>query len=110
VVVSIAVDALGIVPYAVLTKIITINNTIASWIGILLLLAVYSVTKQQLGLFWTDVMDESDIGQPVSGTLGAWVVTGGTVFGLIGGVITGLPATPIGWVCTLAIIIGSILL
>ena len=110
VVISIAVDALGIVPYAVLSKIITINNTFASWIGILLFISVYGVTKQQLGLFWADVMDESDMGQPITGPLGAWIVTVGAAFGLLGGTITGLPTTLIGWVCALAIIIGCIML
>jgi len=110
VVIGVAVDALGIVPYTVLTKIITLNNTIASWIGILLLLAIYSVTKQQLGLFWADVMDEKDIGSPLAGTLGAWIVTAATVIGILGGVIPALPAIPVGWICTLAIIVGSLLL
>ncbi len=53
VVIGIAVDALGIVPYAILTKIITFNNTFASWIGVLLYISVYGVTKQ-LGLFWAE--------------------------------------------------------
>ena len=110
VVIGVAVDALGIVPYAVLTKIITLNNTVASWIGILLLLAIYSVTKQQLGLFWADVMDERDIGSPLAGTLGAWIVTAATVIGILGGVIPALPAIAVGWICTLAIIVGSLLL
>ena len=104
------VDALGIVPYAVLTKIITFNNTLASCIGILLFISVYGVTKQQLNLFWADVMEESDISMPLAGTLGAWVVTVASIFGLLGGMITGLPAATIGWVCALAIIIGSLLL
>jgi len=110
VVISIVVDALGIVPYAILTKIITFNDTIASWIGVLLFISVYGVTKQQLGLFWADVMDESDIGSPVAGTVGAWLVTMAAIFGLLGGMVTGLPTTTIGWVCALAIIIGSLLL
>jgi energy-coupling factor transport system substrate-specific component len=110
VVVSIAVDALGIVPYAILTKIITFNDTIASWIGVLLFISVYGVTRQQLGLFWADVMDESDIGSPMAGTVGAWLVALATIFGLLGGMMTGLPTTTIGWVCALAIIIGSLLL
>jgi energy-coupling factor transport system substrate-specific component len=110
VIISIAVDALGIVPYTVLSKIITINNTIASWIGILLLLAVYGVTKQQLGLFWADVMDEKDIGHPIAGPIGAWLVTVAVVIGLLGGMVTSLPAIPLGWISTLAIIIGCIML
>jgi energy-coupling factor transport system substrate-specific component len=110
VVISVAVDALGIVPYAILTKIITLNDTVASCIGILLLISVYGVTKQQLGLFWADVMEESDIGSPLAGTIGAWLVTVASVFGLLGGMITDLPTTTIGWVCALAIIIGSLFL
>ena len=110
VVISIAVDALGIVPYTVLTKIIAFNDTIASWIGILLFISVYVVTKQQLGLFWADVMDENDVGLPITGTMGAWLVTVASIFGLLGGIITNLPATTIGWISALAIIIGSLLL
>ena len=110
VVISIAVDVLGIVPYAILTKIITFNDTIASWIGVLLFISVYGVTRQQLGLFWADVMDESDIGSPIAGTVGAWLVAMASIFGLLGGMVTGLPTTTIGWVCALAIIIGSLLL
>jgi len=110
VVISIAVDALGIVPYAILTKIITFNDTIASWIGVLLFISVYGVTRQQLGLFWADVMDESEIGSPMAGTVGAWLVAMASIFGLLGGMMTGLPTTTIGWVCALAIIIGSLLL
>jgi energy-coupling factor transport system substrate-specific component len=110
VIISIAADALGIIPYTILTKIITLNDTIASWIGILLFISVYGVTKQQLGLFWADVMEESDIGPPIAGTIGAWLVTVASIFGLFGGMITDLPTTTIGWVCALAIIIGSLLL
>jgi hypothetical protein len=98
------------VPYAILTKIITLNDTIASWIGVLLFISVYGVTKQQLGLFWLDVMDENDISLPIAGTIGAWLVTVASVFGILGGMITDLPATTIGWVCALAIVIGSLLL
>jgi energy-coupling factor transport system substrate-specific component len=109
VVISTVVDALGIVPYAVLTKIITLNDTIASLIGIILLISVFGITKQQLGLFWVDVIDESDIGSPIAGTLGAWVVTVASVVGLLGGTIATLSTIPIGWICALAIIAGSLL-
>ena len=59
VVISAFVDFLGIVPYAILSKIITLNNTVAGWIGLLLLVSVFNVTRDQFGLFWADVMDES---------------------------------------------------
>jgi energy-coupling factor transport system substrate-specific component len=110
VVISIAVDSLGIVPYVILTKIITFNDTIASWIGLALFVSVYGVTRQQMGLFWADVMDEGDIGSPMAGTVGAWLVAMASVFGLLGGMMMGLPTTTVGWICTLAIIIGSFLL
>jgi energy-coupling factor transport system substrate-specific component len=110
VVISIAADTLGIVPYTILTKIITLNDTLASCIGILLFISVYDVTRQQLCLYWADVMEESDSASSIAGTMGAWLVTTASVFGLIGGMITGFPATAIGWICTLAIIIGSLLL
>jgi energy-coupling factor transport system substrate-specific component len=109
IVISIAVDALGIVPYAVLTKIITINNTIASLIGVILLASV-SIVTQQLGLFWADVMDEKEIGSPIAGTIGAWIVTGAVLLGLLGGTIATLPTTAVGWISAFAIIVGSLLL
>ena len=104
------VDALGIVPYAVLTKIITLNNTLASWIGVILLAAVFRVTRDQFGLFWVDIMDEKDIGKPAAGILGAWLVTVASWVGLLGGMVTGFPPSTVGWVSTLAILIGSLLL
>ena len=110
IVISIFVDALGIVPYAILTKIITLNNTFASWIGMILLTSVFGVTRQQLGLFWPDVMDKNDIGFPIAGIIGAWLVTVAAITGLLGGMISGIPIATIGWICTLAIIIGSLLL
>ena len=90
VVISIAVDALGIVPYAILSKIITLNNTLASLIGLILLISVFSVTRQQLGLFWADVMDEKDTRTPSLAPVGAWIVTVASIIGLIGGVISSL--------------------
>jgi energy-coupling factor transport system substrate-specific component len=110
VVISIWIDTLGIIPYTVLTKIITFNNTFASFIGIILLASVFNVTKQQLGLFWTDVMDEKDIDTPPMATIGAWIVTAASIVGLIGSTITSFPPTTIGWICAFAIIFGSLLL
>jgi hypothetical protein len=98
------------VPYAILTKIIALNNTLASWIGVVLLVSVFSATREHLGLFWADVMDEGDIGKPVAGTFGAWLVIAASVVGLLGGVITGLPGPTLGWISVLGILIGSFLL
>jgi len=110
VIIGSAADALGIVPYAVLTKIITLNDIFASWIGGLLFLSVYGVTRQHLGLFWTDVMEKEDMGSPIAGTVGAWVVSVGSMFGVAGGMMTDLPTTTLAWTCTFAILIGSALL
>jgi len=110
VVISTFVDALGIVPFAVLSKIIALNNTLASWVGLVLFLSVAGVTKEQLGLFWADVMDDADIGKPVAATPGAWLVAIASVIGLAGGVLSGVPAATIGWICTAGIILGSLLL
>jgi len=104
------VDSLGIFPYAILTKVITLNNTLASWIGVVLLVSVFSVTRDQFGLFWADIMDEREIGKPVAGFLGAWLVTVASVIGLLGGIITGSSDLTVGWISTLAILIGSLLL
>ncbi len=110
VVIGTAVDALGIVPYSILTKIITINNTFASFIGIILLASVFNLIKQHLGLFWVDVMEEKDIRTPSLAPIGAWIVTVASMAGLTGGMVTSLPATMIGWVCAFAILLGSFLL
>ena len=107
-VISIAVDALGIVPYGVLSKIITVNNSFASFIGLILLVSVSSATRQQLGLFWADIMDEKDTRASPLAPIGAWIVTGASILGLIGGTLT--PSTTIGWACAFAIIMGSLLL
>jgi energy-coupling factor transport system substrate-specific component len=110
VVISAVVDALGIIPYAVLSKIITLNNTLASWLGVILLSSVFSVTREQLGLFWADVMEESEIGAPTAPCLGAWLITAASVAGLAGSFITGFSPSTTGWICTAAILVGSLLL
>lgn len=110
VIISTVVDALGIVPYAILSKIITLNDTIASWIGLILFVSVFNIIKDQLGLFWIDVMDQSEMASPIFGTLGAWIVTLGSIAGLLGGIFTSVPTTTISWISFLAIIAGSFLM
>lgn len=110
VIISTVVDTLGIVPYTILSKIITINDTIASWIGLILFVSVFNITRDQFGLFWIDIMDKSEIGSPIFGILGAWIVTLGSISGLIGGILTSIPTTTISWISFIAIIVGSILM
>jgi len=110
VVISVSVDTLGIVPYPVLSKIITINNTLASWIGVAILTSVFGVVRHQFGLFWAEVMSQKEIGRPIAGTFGAWLIAIASLIGLLGGVVSGLPSTTIAWVATGAILIGCLLL
>jgi energy-coupling factor transport system substrate-specific component len=110
VVISAFVDALGIVPYAVLSKLITINNAIGGLIGIVLLIAVYDVTAKQLGLLWTDIMDIQEPVRSRTGPLGAWIVTAGVLIGIAPGLVPSLPAPAVGWLGTALIAAGSLLL
>jgi len=110
VVISVAIDLLGIVPYAILSKIIALNNTFAGLIGLILLASVFGVTRHQLGLFWIDVMDERDTCIPSTARVGAWIVTVASIIGLFGGMISSPQSTTIAWICAFAIVSGSLLL
>ncbi|MCX5808476.1 MAG: QueT transporter family protein [Proteobacteria bacterium] len=110
IIIAVAVDALGVVPYTVLSKIITLNNSIGGIIGVFLLIAVYDITRGQLGLVWTDVMDvEVPVRRP-RGPLGAWIVTAGVALGLLCNLIPGLPVNVASWLSAGIIILGSLLL
>ncbi len=110
VVISAVADLVGLVPYNVLVKIITINNTLGGLIGVILLTTVFKVVKDHLHLFWTEVLEEADQGRPPAGPLGAWLVTAGSLFGLFGGLMTDLPMGALGWISTAALLIGGFLL
>ncbi len=110
VVISTFVDFLGFVPYRVLVKVITVNNTLAAFIGIILLASVYRLVKDHLQLYWEDVVEEADQGKPLAGPLGAWLVCLGSLFGLLGGLLTDWSPGMIGWLATAAILVGSVLL
>jgi energy-coupling factor transport system substrate-specific component len=110
VVISIFVDFMGVVPYKVLVKIITLNNTLGSFIGVILLTSVFKLVREHLHLYWEDVMDEVDQGKPGAGPLGAWLVTIASLFGLFGGLLADFPVGILGWISTVAILIGSFLL
>jgi energy-coupling factor transport system substrate-specific component len=110
VLISTGVDALGMVPYTVLSKIISLNNTFGSLIGLILLVSVFTITKLQLGLFWVDLMDEKDVRTSFTAVAGAWIVAAASVIGLFGALVTGLQPATVGWLCSLGIIVGSLLL
>lgn len=84
-------DLLGMVPFAALGSIITLNNSIPSIIlGIPVMLILYPrIVKWDL--LWVDLMDETDL--PVSGHLsriGAIVMTISILAGLIGGFLAAI--------------------
>jgi energy-coupling factor transport system substrate-specific component len=110
VVIGTVVDAFGMVPYAVLTKIITVNNTVAGWIGAALLTTVFGFVRNTLHLFWPEILEEEEARKPVLAPLGAWLVVLATLFGLGGQYIFSLEPSRIGWVSSLLIIGGSLLL
>jgi energy-coupling factor transport system substrate-specific component len=110
VVIGTVVDAFGIVPYAVLTKIIAVNNTVAGWIGVLLLTTVFGFVRNTLHLFWADVLEEEALRKPVLGPVGAWLVVLATLFGLLGQYLVSLEPSRIGWISSLLIVGGSLLL
>jgi energy-coupling factor transport system substrate-specific component len=110
IIIAAGVDALGIVPYAVLSKIITLNNTIGGMIGVVLLIAVYDITRGQLGLLWTDVMDVEEPPRRLTGPLGAWIVTAGVIIGLTSGFIPYLPVNILGPLSAGIIVLGCLLL
>jgi energy-coupling factor transport system substrate-specific component len=110
IVIAVGVDALGMVPYTVLSKIITLNNCIGGMIGVLLLIAVYDITRGQLGLLWIDVMDVDLKARRLIGPLGAWVVTAGVMPGIVSGFAHDLPTTVMGWVSAGVIVLGSLLM
>jgi len=110
IIIGVAVDVLGIAPYAVISKIITLNNFIAGLIGIILLISVYDVTTKQLGLFWIDVLnvDVKEISK--RGMIGSWLVTIGSIIGIMGSFMIDVSIFNIKWLSLILIIIGSILL
>ena len=110
VIISTAVDALGMVPYAVLSKIITLNNMVGSLVGAFFLLSVSDTVRKQLGLFWPDVMVSGAGKKKGLHHLGAWVVTAGALFGILGGFISGMPLAILPWLASGLIVCGCLLL
>ncbi|HOJ43181.1 MAG TPA: QueT transporter family protein [Syntrophorhabdaceae bacterium] len=110
IIIGVAVDALGMAPFEVISKIITINNFIGGLIGIIFLMLVYDVTTKQMGLFWIDIMDVDIQKSSKKGMLGSWIVAVGSITGILGVFITGITLFNVKWLSTVLIIIGSILL
>jgi len=111
VIIGTVVDALGMVPYAVLSKIITVNNAVGSAVGVFFLMAVTDVVRKQLGLFWPDVMAVPvDAKNGLLHHLGAWLVASGALMGMLGGFIPGLAPALLPWLSSGLILCGCLLL
>ncbi len=110
VVISVAADALGMAPYTVLSKIIVLNNTIGAFIGVILLIAVYDITKNQFGLVWIDVMGVDGVDMGVKRVVGAWLVVLSAIVGIVAGFIPDIPVVTIGCLSTAGIALGCLLL
>jgi QueT transporter. len=82
-------DALGLVPFAALATIISVNNSVpAVVLGIPLLLVLYPRVKKW-DLLWTDIVEEDDSSQKSAfAKAGAAVM----VVGIVGGLAAGLAA------------------
>jgi energy-coupling factor transport system substrate-specific component len=102
-------DLLGMVPFAVLSPIITINNTIGSLIGVFLLMAIDDVVRKQLGLFWPDVLAPR-AGNKTLHCVGAWIVAAGALIGLVGSFIPAIPIPMLPWISSGLIVVGCLLL
>ena len=86
IIISWYLDLVGIVPFAMLGIMITVNNAIAELIlGPPLLLLLYPRIKKW-GLIWTDIMDEEDVSPGFAKNIGAILM----IVGAIGGLIVGL--------------------
>jgi len=103
-------DVLGMVPFAVLSKIITINNTVGSLVGAFFLLAITDVVRKQMGLFWPEVLAPSAGKNRALNRLGAWVVTAGALMGIVGGFIPGVPLVTLPGLSSGLIVCGCLLL
>jgi energy-coupling factor transport system substrate-specific component len=79
-------DLTGIIPYAALSIIITVNDSIVELaLGPPLLLLLYPRIKRW-GLIWTDIMDKQDVSSGFAKELGSFLM----IVGSLGGLIVGL--------------------
>ena len=86
-------EVLGMVPFAALGPIISLNNTIPSLVlGIPLLLVLYPRIKKW-DLLWTDILPEEDLPKPTkTAQMGSIIMLLGTVIGFLGGLGVALGA------------------
>lgn len=87
-----------LVPFGLLSIVITLNNFLAACVlGPILLVLLYPRVKRW-GLIWTDIMDKADVSAGMNRSLGAILMVVGALGGLIVGlaVATGVAGEPLG--------------
>jgi energy-coupling factor transport system substrate-specific component len=111
VIISWGVDLLGLVPFKVLSTIITTNDTIGHIVGGILLLLIWDRVKA-IGLYWREVMAPEDIARPIAPTIGALLLVIGGVVGWIVGAFLLPPAmaVPVGAIFVVATLVPLLLL
>jgi energy-coupling factor transport system substrate-specific component len=77
-------ELLGLAPFGLVCTVLFVNFAIGNWSGGILYLLVYDRFRK-LGLTWTDMMDEKDMGEGKFAWLGAFLMTVGGFGGWIVG-------------------------
>jgi energy-coupling factor transport system substrate-specific component len=86
------IDLAGLVPFAALSIIVSLNNFVAAAVlGPILLVLLYPRMKRW-GLMWTDIMDKEEVSAGFARGVGALLLTVGAIGGLVVGlgISTGL--------------------
>jgi len=111
VIIAWGVDLLGLVPFKILSTIITANDTIGHIVGGIVLLLVWDRVKA-IGLYWREVMAPEDIAKPVAPKIGSLLLVIGGVVGWIVGAFVLPPAMaiPVGAIFVVAILVPLFLL
>ena len=79
-------DLVGLVPFAFLSIVLTLNNSIAELVlGPPLLLLLYPRVRKW-GLLWTDIMDRAEVARGFLRGAGAALAVAGAIGGLIAGI------------------------
>ncbi|MCX7825924.1 MAG: QueT transporter family protein [Verrucomicrobiae bacterium] len=85
VIIAWGLDLVGLVPFAFLAVVISLNNTVTSLLlGPPLLLVLYPRVKK-MGLLWTELMSPAEVGSGFARHFGAAVMLAGTWGGLLAG-------------------------
>ncbi len=83
-------DLTGLVPFALLSITITVNNFAAGVVLGPILLGLFYSRVKRWGLLWTDIMDEEDVAKGFAINLGSILMIVGSLGGLIVGILVAI--------------------